>query len=425
MNKNLPVEWSKNLTIYEVNLRQYTKSGTIKEFEAHLPRLKNLGVGILWFMPIQPIGVLERKGTLGSYYSIRDYRTVDPVCGTLEEFAALIEKIHQMGMYVIIDWVANHTSWDNVLTQTHPYFYTCNESGGFKPPNDEWTDVIELNYKVRDMREYMVETMKFWIRETNIDGFRCDMANLVPTEFWRFARKELDTVKPVFMLAEAEQRELIDGAFDVIYNWNIFHTFNRIAKGESTCWDLTSMLEHEIYQFPSHAYQLMFTSNHDENSWNGSELERLGEGLEAFTVLYFTLTGIPLIYSGQESGNHKRLSFFEKDEIEWKDDKMFPLYAKLINLKKTTEALWSGPYGGKLILYDTRNGRHTLAYMREEGDSKVLVILNLSGSEQFAHLHDVSLQGVYVDIFSNDSYTIYDDYYFRLKPWEYIVLKGK
>lgn len=425
MSKNLPVEWSKNLTIYEVNLRQYTKSGTIKEFETHLPRLQKLGVGILWFMPIQPIGVLERKGTHGSYYSIRDYFSVDPACGTLDEFAAMVEKIHQLGMYVILDWVANHTSWDNVLTQTHPYFYSCNEKGGFKPPNAEWTDVIELNYSVREMQEYMVEAMKFWIKEANIDGFRCDMANLVPTEFWRFARKELDSVKPVFMLAEAEQRELLDGAFDAIYNWNIFHALNRIAKGESTCWDLTSILEHEVYKFPANSYQLMFTSNHDENSWNGSELERLGAGLEAFTVFYFTLTGIPLIYSGQEAGNNKRLSFFEKDEIEWKEDKMGQLYTKLTNLKRSTEALWSGPYGGKLTLYDTRNGRHTLAYMREEGDSKVLVILNLSESEQFAHLHDISLKGVYSEIFSDDTYTIYDDYYFRLQPWEYIVLKGR
>ncbi len=425
MSKNLPVEWSKNLTIYEVNLRHYTKSGTFKEFETHLPRLQSLGVGILWFMPIQPIGLKERKGTLGSYYSIKDYCAVDPQYGTIEEFTALVEKIHSMGMYVILDWVANHTSWDNDLTKTHRHYYTCNERGELKPPNKEWTDVVELNYKEPELRRYMVEAMKFWINRTDIDGFRCDMANLVPTDFWEFARKELDQVKPLFMLAEAEQRELLEGAFDAIYNWNLFHAMNRIGKGESNAWDISTKLDYEIFQFPSHAYQLMFTSNHDENAWNGTELERLNYGLETFTVLYFTLTGIPLIYSGQEAANTKRLSIFEKDEIEWKDDKMFNLYSKLISLKKNTEALWSGPYGGGLVVFDTRNGGSTLSYMRKDDDCKILVILNLSGHEQFAHLHDSRLEGYYHEIFTNQSFKIYDDYYFRLKPWEYIVMVSK
>lgn len=424
MSKNLPVEWSRNLTIYEVNLRQFTKSGTFREFETHLPRLKQLGVGILWFMPLQPIGVKERKGTLGSYYSIQDYTAVDPYYGTMDEFISLVDKIHSMGLYVILDWVANHTSWDNKLTLSNPEFYTKDEDGGFRPPFPEWGDVIKLDYDNPDVRVYMVDAMKFWLQNTGIDGFRCDMANLVPTDFWQYARKELDKVKPVFMLAEAEQRELLYGAFDTIYNWNIFHTLDHIAKGEKSVWDLTSQIDKEIYQFPTHAYQMMFISNHDENSWNGSELERLGSGLEAFAVLYFTLTGIPLIYSGQEAGNHKRISFFEKDEIEWKDDKMFPLYQKLTELKKNTEAIWSGPYGGDLIILDTRNGWNTISYIRQRGDSRILAVINLSGTDQYAHLHDTRLEGYYNDIFTDEKYTIFDDYYFNLKPWEYKILKG-
>lgn len=424
MSKNLPVEWSKNLTIYEVNLRQYTESGTFKEFETHLPRLKQLGVGILWFMPIQPIGEKERKGSLGSYYSIKDYLAVDPQYGSMEEFISLVKKIHELGMYVILDWVANHTAWDNELTISNPEFYTKDAIGGFKPPFPEWADVIDLDYNNQELRKYMVSAMKFWIEKTGIDGFRCDMANLVPTDFWEHARKELDKVKPVFMLAEAEQRELIHCAFDAIYNWNIFHTMDHIAAKQKSVWDLTNMIQWEILEFPAHAYQMMFISNHDENSWNGSELERLGAGLEAFVALYFTLTGIPLIYSGQEAGNHKRLSFFEKDQIEWKEDKMFPLYSKLTELKKETEALWNGPYGGELIMLDTSNGANTIAYIREKADSKVICIINLTPYPQFAHLHDPRLEGYYNDMISVEKYTMYDDYYFHLNPWEYKILKG-
>ncbi len=422
MTKNLPVKWSQNLTLYEVNLRQYTKSGSFREFKEHLPRLKELGVGIIWFMPLQPIGKSERKGTLGSYYSISDYLAIDPLYGTMDEFRELVDTIHSMGMYVILDWVANHTAWDNELTISHPDYYTPDEHGNFRPPFPEWADVIKLNYDNPKLREYMVDCLKYWLEYTGIDGFRCDMANLVPTDFWQYARREINTVKEVFMLAEAEQWELLDGAFDAIYNWNIFHTMNDIAQGKKSAWDLKSMIDREIYQFPSHSYQMMFISNHDENSWNGSEIERLGYSLETFGVLYFTLTGIPLIYSGQEAGFYKRLSFFDKDEIEWKEDKMFPFYSKLIELKKSNQALWNGPYGGELIMLDTKNGGNTLAYIRQKGSRKVLVILNLTGHDQFAHLNDTRIEGYYNDLFSEEKFTVYDDYYFRLGPWGYKVL---
>lgn len=424
MSKTLPLEWSKDLTIYEVNLRQYTHSGTFREFATHLPRLRELGVGILWFMPIQPIGVKNRKGTFGSQYSIRDFLAVDPLYGTMEEFIDLVREIHSMGMYVILDWVANHAAWDNVLTQTNPDFFTHDKNGDFKSPFPEWADVIKLDYQNPAMRRYMINAMIYWIENAGIDGFRCDMSNLVPLDFWQSARKELDNVKPVFMLAEAEQVEMLNGAFDAIYNWNIFHVMNRIAKGESSAWNLNSMIDREVIQFPAHAYQMLFISNHDENSWNGSELERLGYSLEAFTVLYFTLTGIPLIYSGQESGLAKRLSFFEKDEIEWKEDKMFPLYQKLISLKKKTIALWNGPYGAKPIMLDTRNSGNVIAYIRKRGESKVLVIINLSYNDQYAHPHDELIQGNYTDLFTREKFTMFDDYFFKLKPWEYKVLVG-
>jgi 1,4-alpha-glucan branching enzyme len=421
--RDIPVEWSKNLTIYEVNLRQFTDSGSIKEFEGHLPRLKELGVGILWFMPLHPIGEVNRKGELGSYYSVKDYFSVDPIYGTLNEFRRLVAKIHNLGMFVIIDWVANHTSCDNSLTVTNPEFYTLDEEGRFRSPIPEWGDVLDLDYNRPEVHRFMIDAMKYWLTETDIDGFRCDMAKLIPLEFWQSARLELEKVKPVFMLAEADNHEMLNGAFDSVYNWNIYHTMNSIARGESSVWNLNSMLNNEIFGFPANGYQMLFNSNHDENAWNGSELERLHFGLEAFTVLYFTLTGIPLIYNGQEAGNQKRLKFFEKDQIEWKVDKMFALYQSLISLKKRNRALWSGPYGGVFRRIETKNGGNVMAYMRELAGNKVVVVLNLSGQEQFAHLSVDNLPGYYNDFFTGKQVELYDNFYLSLEPWAYRIFE--
>jgi len=420
IKKPLPLEWSKNLVLYEVNLRQYTAGGTFREFADHLPRLAELGVGILWFMPVQPVGMLNRKGTLGSYYSISDYTAVDPTYGTLEEFRELVERIHSMGMYVLLDWVANHTSWDNVLTVSHPEFYRRNEAGDVFPPFDEWSDVIGLDYKKPELRKYMVGAMKFWIKETGIDGFRCDMANLVPVDFWEQARIELDNVKQVFMLAEAEQREMLNYAFDAIYNWNFLHLMNGMAQGQRSVNDLDAMLRYEIDEFPYNSYQLLFTSNHDENSWNGSEIERLHFGLEAYTILTFTLTGMPLIYSGQEAGNYRRLIFFDKDELTWKQDKMFALYHRLINLKKTTPALWSGPYGGDFTRLNSASD--VFAFMLSKQDSCVVVVINFSGESRHAELAGLPSLN-FMDYFNGGHIAIQTIMSLDLQPWEYRIFR--
>jgi len=322
-------DWVKNQTIYEVNLRQFTKGGTFEEFEGHLPRLKALGVGILWFMPIQPIGEKNRKGSLGSYYSIKDYSSINPEFGTMTEFKSLVKKIHSLGMKVIIDWVANHTSWDHQWTKDFPDFYDQDEHGNFKPPFPEWEDVIHLNYNNPVLWREMISQMEFWIREANIDGFRCDMAHLVPTVFWNHARHQLDKVKPMFMLAESENHDLLEFAFDAIYNWKLLHGLNDIAAGKIKTNELLNIAKNGSDNLPTGAAELNFTCNHDENSWQGSAIERLHYYLEPLTILTFTLPGIPLIYSGQEAGNYRRLKFFDKDEIEWKEDKMTPLYQNI------------------------------------------------------------------------------------------------
>ncbi|MGE5456996.1 MAG: alpha-amylase family glycosyl hydrolase, partial [Methanococcaceae archaeon] len=283
--------WSRNLTMYEVNLRQYTKGGTFREFEARLPELKKMGVGVLWFMPINPIGEKNRKGSLGSYYSVKDYMKVNPDYGTLEDFKSLVKKIHQSGMYVIIDWVANHTSWDNVLTVSHPEYFSKDSAGNFMPPVADWTDVIKLNYENKDLWKYMTGALTYWITETGIDGYRCDVASMVPTAFWNEARAELNKSKKVLMLAEAETPELHEKAFDMTYSWNLYHLMNDIAGAKKSAADLDAYFKKDREEYPKDSYRLTFTTNHDENSWNGTEFERLGNGVKAFEVLSFTAEG--------------------------------------------------------------------------------------------------------------------------------------
>ena len=263
-------EWSANQSIYEVNIRQYSVEGTFKAFEKHLPRLKKMGVGILWFMPIHPIGAKNRKGSLGSYYSVKDYMAVNPEFGTMEDFKHLVREIHGLEMIVIIDWVANHTAWDNSLTINHPDWFTRDQEGNFVSPVPDWTDVIDLNYDHPELRAYMIEALKFWVEEVDIDGFRCDVAEMVPLDFWRKARLELDKIKSVFMLAEGESPDLYNNGFDMTYDWNLFHLMNDVAKGKKTAVDLQSYLDKEHGTFGKADYRMTFTSNHDENTWNGT-----------------------------------------------------------------------------------------------------------------------------------------------------------
>jgi len=414
-------EWARNQVVYEVNLRQYTPGGTIEEFRLHLPRLKDLGAGILWFMPIQPVGIENRKGTLGSYYSIRNYCELDAAYGTMEEFVALVHEIHSMGMYVILDWVANHTAWDHNWVKEFPAFYTRNEAGEVHPPFPEWEDVIDLDYSNQDLRVAMISSMKFWLETANIDGFRCDMAMLVPTDFWNAARKELETVKPVFMLAEAEQRDLTVEAFDVLYNWNLMHVWNDIAKGRYTADEIRWRIPSEITDFPEGSDNMMFISNHDENSWNGSEIERLNHALEAFAVLIFTLPGMPLIYSGMEAGNNRRLEFFDKDCIDWKQDKMAVLYSKLAHLRMQNPALWSLQPKPDFNLLTTDRDDKVLGFLRESAGNKVLVVLNLSAEQVDFRFTGSGFQGKYKDVLTDMQVIMGDTPCFSLEAWGYRV----
>jgi len=419
--KTMP-EWAKDAVIYEVNIRQHTESGTFNEFTNDIPRLKKLGIDILWIMPIQEIGVDNRKGTMGSYYSIKDYTKTNPEFGSIEDFKTLVQAAHNNGMYVILDWVANHTAWDHSWTETNPEFYTKDSSGNFIPPVEDWGDVIDLNYENTDMQEAMIADMKFWINETDIDGFRCDVAEMVPTEFWNKARAELDKVKPVFMLAEAEQAEHHDAAFDMSYSWWLLHGMNQIARGEKDVTELDTILTWEKENFPEGSIKMRFTTNHDENSWNGTVFERYGEGNLCFSVLCYTLPGMPLLYSGQEAGLDHRLDFFEKDYIDWSDIVYEDFYESMNKLKKDNPALWNGEYGGDMEIIKCQKNFPVFAFTRTKGDNEILVVLNLSDNLAFCELDVDDTNAIYSDYFEDIEYNADDLAYLNFQPWQYYIL---
>jgi len=415
-----PPEWGYDKAIYEVNLRQYTEEGTIKAFEQHLPRLKKLGADVLWFMPIHPIGQLKRKGTLGSYYSVQDYKAVNPEFGTLNDFKLMVNKIHKMGMYVIIDWVANHTAWDNKWIYDHPEFYTIDSLGNIIPPNPDWTDVADLNFDNRNLWKEMIDALKFWVEECDIDGYRCDVAGMVPIEFWIEARTELEKIKNVFMLAEWDTPEE-HRAFDMTYDWDLHRTLNDIANEEKSVKDLFEHLLKDEKKYPENAFRMQFTSNHDENSWKGTVYERLGGGAEAFAVLTCLIPDMPLVYTGQEAGNNKRLSFFEKDVVEWKENKFSELYSKLFRLKKENKSLHNGNRGGELIPIKSSEEENIFAFTRNSNQDKVFAIFNLSGEEKDFILEGTNMNGAYKNFNTGKLETFTTKENFKLDPWEYKI----
>lgn len=417
-----PPEWSYNKSIYEVNIRQYTKEGTFAAFEEHLEEVKNMGVGIIWLMPIHPIGEINRKGTLGSYYSVKDYKEINPSFGTDKDFKKLVDKIHELGMYVIIDWVANHTSWDHKWTETNKNFYTLDSSGNFVPPVADWADVIDLNYENKELWPHMIDALKYWVNEFNIDGYRCDVAAMVPNEFWSEARKELEAIKPVFMLAEAHEPELHLSGFNMTYNWQLKDLMNNFALGKIGIDELKNhfLIDEKVY--PENAFRMNFTTNHDENSWNGTVYERLGNLTEPFSVLISTVSGMPLVYSGQEAGMNKRLEFFEKDLIQWKDDFQRTIFSKIFAEKKKNKALWNGTQGGEMNFINVSSNKNVLAYYREKDDDKIIVIINLSEENSKIFVNENQLWDKYKNLFNDNIITIDKDFNIILEGYEYLVL---
>ena len=414
--------WSEQSNIYEVNLRQYSQAGTIKEFEKHLPRLRKMGVEILWFMPITPIGIEGRKmssADLGSYYAVRDYKAVSEEFGSMADWKGLVKKAHGMGFKVIVDWVANHTSPDNPWIRNHPDFYKKDEKGTIIPPNPDWTDTRQLDYSSAELRDSMIEAMKFWIRASDIDGFRCDFASGLPADFWKQCITSLKKIKNVFMLAEADSSEFHYAGFDETYTWRVMGPMADVYSGKKSLASFDSILQHNLDIFPKDAMRMYFTTNHDENSWNGTEFEKYGDGYKAFAVFSQTMfQSVPLIYSGQEVKNSRRLKFFVKDPIQWGKYEMAPFYETLLKLRRRNIALAANASYRKIT---TANDMAIFAYLREKDGHKVLVVLNLSGQPQRFTIQDKAVAGEPREVFGRVKQKINWKHVFNIKPWGYEV----
>jgi glycosidase len=423
MDKNFQtVDWAYSANIYEVNTRQYTSEGTFAAFTKELPRLKDMGVQTIWFMPITPISLLNRKGTLGSYYACSDYMAINPEFGTLDDFKQTVNEAHQLGFKVIIDWVANHTGWDHVWTTTNPGFYSTNDKGSFRPPFPDWEDVIQLNFDNKELRRVMIEAMKFWVKECEIDGFRCDMAHLVPLDFWKEARTELDSVKHLFWLAETEEINYHE-VFDASYAWELLHNMEKFWKKETDINGLDALFYKYESAFPKTALRAFFTSNHDENSHSGSEYERMGDAAKAFAVLCATWGGIPLVYSGQELPMiNKRLYFFDKDLIPWTGEcALHDFYKTLLNLRLNNPALRSADINVRTYRLDTPDNADVFAYLKKNKEKEVLVILNLSSDKRRINIIGKVATGDYKNVFSGDMLSVTSETIFELAAWEYQV----
>ena len=417
-------EWVKNATIYELNIRQFSPEGTFKAVEKQLPRLKKMGIDIIWLMPVQPIGVKNRKGTLGSYYSVKDYLDVNSEFGGKKDFQDLVNAIHKEGMYVILDWVANHSSWDNELVKKHPDWYIKSREGKFQStPWRDYDDIIDFDYSKPELRKYMTDALKFWVKEYGIDGYRCDVASFMPLEFWENARKELDEIKPVFMLAEAEDKELHRKAFDATYNWTLWNYLHDIAMGKKNAEQLAGgyIAEH-VSIFPKEGIRMNFVDNHDKNSWEGNQYSNFGDALKAAIVFSALMDGMPLVYSGQEAGLDRSLQFFERDPIVWKKHENEQLYTTLFNLKHKNQALWNGKWGGEMVRITNDQMKNVISFVREKNGDKVLTFMNLS-KEKITVTFDAKYDtGNYINLFTGKQMNLPQKLVLTMGPWEYLVL---
>jgi len=415
-------EWTRSATIYELNTRQFTAEGTFAAAMAHLPRLKALGVDIIWLMPIHPIGELNRKGTLGSPYSVRDYYGVNPELGTLDDLKRFVDAAHAQGMYVILDWVANHTAWDNSLVREHPEWYERDWKGDFRPtPWWDWSDIIDLDYAQPGLRQYMTEAMTYWVQEADVDGYRCDVAGFVPTEFWNGLRRELAVIKPVFMLAEWESRDLHAEAFDATYAWTWYDAVRRIGTGEADVSALYVYYSWDESAYPANSMRMTFVTNHDKNAWEGTGPERFGRALGAAIVLSVVGDGIPMLYSGQEAGEPRRLAFFEKDSIVWREHPVGELYRRLFALKHANTALWNGEWGATMIRVPNSAEAAVLSFVRRNERDKVFAVFNFSAARRTVTFRESLYHGAYTEYFSGAAVTLDDTTRLTLEPWGYRV----
>ncbi len=432
-------EMEENAVIYEANIRQYSPEGTFEKFTQDIPQLKELGVKVIWLMPVFPISETKRKATggadskfasdmpeaeqskyLGSYYAVSDFTKINPEFGTIEDFRALVKTAHDNGIYVILDWVPNHTGWDHEWIKSNPDYYTQNEKGEIiHPEGTDWEDVADLNYDNQNMRKEMIDDMQYWLKNEGVDGFRCDVAGSVPTDFWAEAIPQLRAVKPVFMLAEAWEPELVkEGLFDMCYAWDGHHLMNGIAKGEKSVADFNAYIEKVNKDYAAEAFLMNFVDNHDENSWNGTIKERMGDGAEAMMALSYMMPGMPLIYSGDEYGLDHRLLFFEKDSIPKTKGKNWAIFAKLGKLKESETALNGGKNAAVLKSFSSEN-KNVMAFERSKADASLKFLANMSKD---ALEVEVPFEGTFTDKMTGEKVVLEKGKKISLQPWQYFIL---
>ena len=416
--------WIHNSNIYEVNLRQYTIEGSFNAFAKELPRLREMGVETLWFMPITPISKKNMKGSMGSYYACSDYTSINPEFGNLDDFKRLVNLAHSMGFKVIIDWVANHTGWDHVWTITHPdYFKIDNTTGDFQIASG-MDDIIELDFKNPALRKAMIDAMAYWVHECDIDGFRADLAFWVELNFWKEARTHLEKIKTLFWLAEADPLDNPEyfEVFDSMYTWTWMHKTTDFNKQAADLAVLRNVLDKYDAVCGDSNIPLWFTSNHDENTWNGTEYEKYGDMAMLLSVFSFTRNGMPMIYSGQELPNLKRLEFFEKDVIEWNGKyQLHDFYKTLLSLHTNNPALRAADTSVITYPVDTGENKNVIAFLRKNRNREILVLLNFSNEKvQFEFRHE-NLNGKYTNVFSKELTDITTGKEIELQPWGFLV----
>lgn len=422
-------QWLYDAVLYELNVRQFTPEGTLKAAEQRLPALKKLGIDAIWLMPIYPIGKEGRKGSLGSYYSIRDYCRVNPEFGTMKDFDSFVRKCHKLGMKVVIDWVANHTARDAKWVDGKPADWYERETDGTPKVPWDWTDTAKLNYANREVWQGQIDAMRYWIEKHSVDGLRCDMAMLVPIEFWQEVSRQLRAIKPdLMMLAEAEEQNLFyEGAFNACYGWRVHHLMNDVAHQNCRLHPLREWIYNDRAEYPRSAIRMSFTSNHDENSWSGSEFERMGDAHKIMAALTFLWPqSLPLIYTGQEVGYDHSFAFFERDPLpDYTPNEYTEFYTKLCNLKHSNPALRSGELGGELI--EIRNNAEDclMVLVREVEGNRVVAIMNLSPYTIQAQFCTGIYSSEYRDAFTAERVELGYNVDRIMAPWEFQILTKK
>lgn len=421
-------EWSYGAVLYEMNVRQLTPEGTLRAAAARLEFLRDLGVDAVWLMPIYPIGEKNRKGTLGSYYSIRDYCAVNPELGTMDDFDDFVAEAHRLGMKVLMDWVANHTSRDARWIAGKPASWYERDASGEPAVPWDWTDTAKLDYANRDVWEAQAAAMEFWIARHAVDGFRCDMAMLVPIGFWQYAAARLRRVKPdLFLLAEAEQRNLFDdGVFDACYGWEMHHLLNDVAQQRVRVTALRDWLRADRGRYPRSAMRLAFTSNHDENSWNGSEFARMGAARGIMAAFTFVVPGgLPLIYTGQEVGYDHSFAFFDRDPIpaeSYRANAYTEFYRRLTELRHANPALAAGGRGGDMVEISNNAEDCLMTFVREVPGNQVVAVMNLSPYAIETDYYTGIYAGMYTDALTGRPSELRGHVVEPMGPWSYRIL---